>query len=407
MRACRLVSSALIALAWNSIATGKVDEAARLFHDARDNSGPVTQSAASPAATGTGRLYLYRQGRFLGKITHFSAYVGDTFLAEIHNAEYASMEVPAGTVLITAAGPIIGKHHIPFGGSWASEPGCAGLKWRRLALESIADIEGCKSRIGALANICGSTVEGCFMCPLETIRVPGCNYQLNGASLGYQLLLEVGAAIRLKLDVEAGKTYYVRWSLSLRNHPQPYKMELVDEATGVKEIKHEHLAKETDEDNLGQVSIRPPATRSVAAQIASLTDAHADGARRGTEEIFHAIFRGDLEQVRGLIEVNADLVHSKDADGESALHHAVEEGHKDVVEFLLAKGADVNAKANNGTTPLHVAAVGGNKEVAELLLANRAEVNTKNDKGETPLQLAERLHHEDVAELLRQHGGYE
>jgi len=34
------------------------------------------------------------------------------------------------------------------------------------------------------------------------------------------------------------------------------------------------------------------------------------------------------------------------------LHHAVYEGHKETVELLIAKGADVNAKDEDGDTPL-------------------------------------------------------
>ena len=110
------------------------------------------------------------------------------------------------------------------------------------------------------------------------------------------------------------------------------------------------------------------------------------------------------------------------------------DGHKDVVELLLANKAEVNAKDNvgldafalcgggwatrtwrnccwptrpmsmprnnDGVTPLHLAALNGHKDVAELLLANKAEVNAKDNHGETPLHLAAVNGHKDVAELL-------
>ena len=104
--------------------------------------------------------------------------------------------------------------------------------------------------------------------------------------------------------------------------------------------------------------------------------------------------------------------------GETHLHHAAKYGRKEVVELLIAKGADVNAKRNNGQTPLHRAAGGGHKEVAELLIDNGADVNSKIEAGQytgTPLDWAEGVSRRDspevkaskkgIADFLRKHGG--
>ena len=63
------------------------------------------------------------------------------------------------------------------------------------------------------------------------------------------------------------------------------------------------------------------------------------------------------------------------------LHWAAVGGHKDVVELLLAHGAEVNARYSDGYTPLHYAAANGHKDVVELLLANEADVNAKDEHG--------------------------
>ena len=77
-------------------------------------------------------------------------------------------------------------------------------------------------------------------------------------------------------------------------------------------------------------------------------------------------------------------------------------GHKEVVELLIAKGADVNAKDMFGKTPLHHAAGYGRKEIVELLIAKGADVNAKGKYGITPLDLAD---NKEIAALLRKHGG--
>ena len=87
------------------------------------------------------------------------------------------------------------------------------------------------------------------------------------------------------------------------------------------------------------------------------------------------------------------------------LHYAAWEGHKEIAELLIAKGADVNAKDKNSATPLHLAAEYDHKEIAELLIANGADVNAKRSDGSTPLDWAIGRKHSETADLLRKHGG--
>lgn len=167
--------------------------------------------------------------------------------------------------------------------------------------------------------------------------------------------------------------------------------------------------------------------------------------------------KGDFRVVKALLKRNPGLVLSKDLCGMTPLHLAVQRGHKDMVELLLANGANVNAKDNGGKeplywsrrtevnelllankaehtihdlarigdlarlktmlksnpdavfsrdpdkdgyTPLHWAAQNCPKEVAELLLANKAEVNAKDDRGCTPLHVAAVSGRKDVVKLL-------
>jgi ankyrin repeat protein len=117
-------------------------------------------------------------------------------------------------------------------------------------------------------------------------------------------------------------------------------------------------------------------------------------------EIQDAAKNGDLAKVRVLLKENPDLVFSKDNYGGTPLLWAAMEGHKDVVELLLANKADINVKANDGTTPLITAVVFGHKDVVELLLAQKPDVNAKTNIGATALHAAADKGYKAVAEML-------
>ena len=117
---------------------------------------------------------------------------------------------------------------------------------------------------------------------------------------------------------------------------------------------------------------------------------------------------GHKEVVKLLLAKKAD-VNAKAAfaiDGEikggmTPLHRAAaQKDNKEVVELLLASKANVNAKSNDGTTPLHIASKKDNIEVVELLLAYKADINAKKKDGTTPLHEAAEEGNKEVANLL-------
>ncbi len=69
----------------------------------------------------------------------------------------------------------------------------------------------------------------------------------------------------------------------------------------------------------------------------------------------------------------------------------------------------MNAKNNRDMTPLYHAAVKGHKEIVELLIAKGTDVNAKvalgPKQGLTPLDAANETNHPEIAALLRKHGG--
>ena len=119
---------------------------------------------------------------------------------------------------------------------------------------------------------------------------------------------------------------------------------------------------------------------------------------RGTP-LFQAAIKDHKNVVQFLLDRGADP-NKADNYGQTPLHYAALRGHKDVVKLLLDRGAQPNMYFL-GNTPLHEAACNGYKDVVELLLDRGAESNKRAGiDGFTPLHLAARYGHKNVVEHL-------
>ncbi|EAT40147.1 AAEL008117-PA [Aedes aegypti] len=96
---------------------------------------------------------------------------------------------------------------------------------------------------------------------------------------------------------------------------------------------------------------------------------------------------GQSEVVRILIDHSA--VHTPDRKMQTALHLAAKNGHLEVVRMLLAQRlVNVNATDEDGWTALHYAVDDERKNLVELLLSNSAWVTIRTRDGLTPVDLA-------------------
>ncbi len=138
-------------------------------------------------------------------------------------------------------------------------------------------------------------------------------------------------------------------------------------------------------------------------------------------DIFCAAALGDVDQATLLLKKNPELLRATCALGvfsssdartrnlETPLHWAVSCNQKEMVKFLLDRGADPNARGYFGCTPLHYART---REMVELLLqrkwlVRRVNINAADDDGRTPLHWAKEGYNSDpeVVELLTKAGG--
>ncbi|KAF7069931.1 hypothetical protein CFC21_075500 [Triticum aestivum] len=90
--------------------------------------------------------------------------------------------------------------------------------------------------------------------------------------------------------------------------------------------------------------------------------------------VAHAVTNGNLPAVKYLIDHGAD-VHQQRAKGNiTLLHAAAVHGYSEIVKFLLARGADVNAVSDLGTALTH-AAIRGFPSIVKTLLEHNADPN--------------------------------
>jgi ankyrin repeat protein len=132
---------------------------------------------------------------------------------------------------------------------------------------------------------------------------------------------------------------------------------------------------------------------------------------RGQPALRQAVTLDRREMVTALLDAGCDPNIRSEMDGtgekgETALITAAWWGRTELVKVLVARKANVNARADNGVTALHDAARMSRIEIVRFLLSHGADVNAKSDRGETPLdESACYGEHPQMAQLLRSHGG--
>ena len=113
-----------------------------------------------------------------------------------------------------------------------------------------------------------------------------------------------------------------------------------------------------------------------------------------------AASKGDIKDVRLILERGANFLNLPGAESRTALQWASKNGHGAVVQMLLDHGADVNLECALSGTALHTASSQGHSAIVEILLCNGADVNAINLACETPLHLAADQGYHTITQLL-------
>jgi ankyrin repeat protein len=112
------------------------------------------------------------------------------------------------------------------------------------------------------------------------------------------------------------------------------------------------------------------------------------------------------ELVELLVASGADVTIATEA-GITPLHGAAKKGEPEIARVLMAHGANANAQTTEGMTPLHLASIYGQTQVVRLLLEHGADINAKDSKARTALAMAIERRHDEIVTLLKQQGAQE
>ncbi|WBA83658.1 ankyrin repeat domain-containing protein [Endozoicomonas sp. GU-1] len=121
----------------------------------------------------------------------------------------------------------------------------------------------------------------------------------------------------------------------------------------------------------------------------------ADELSSEDKNLLKAAGNGDLGSVQALLEQGADI-EARDWSGKTPLFLAVMSENPDVLNVLLAADACLNARDCYGQTPLHKAR---SREIVNELLAWGADIEAKDNDKATPLMCA--ITHHDRLEAAK------
>ena len=151
------------------------------------------------------------------------------------------------------------------------------------------------------------------------------------------------------------------------------------------------------------------------------------------KDIFELARYGSVDEVKALMNINADTINVSNGRGYLPLTLACYNGNVDVAEFLASKVKNIDGlssfgtplmaaayknqiqivkvllkhKANtnyadaNGTTALHYAVINRSAIVVEELLKAGADKKLKDNRGKTALDYAELTEEKEIIELLK------
>ncbi len=128
---------------------------------------------------------------------------------------------------------------------------------------------------------------------------------------------------------------------------------------------------------------------------------------KGNTPLSWAAYKEYWEIFQMLLDAGVDIERGNNYEekngnrfGETVLISAAIKGRKDIVEYILASGADVDGVDKDGDTALMEVARQGNINIMDVLLAAGAEINRGNQHGVTALATANNFEQPEAVKYL-------
>ena len=117
--------------------------------------------------------------------------------------------------------------------------------------------------------------------------------------------------------------------------------------------------------------------------------------------VIHYASNSDLLQiVKYLIENRKVDLNTKGYFERTPLHKACENGYLPIVDYLISKGANIEAKDKEGKTPLHYACSNNHSLIVGYLISKGANIEAMDENGRTPLHHASYSSKIDIVKFL-------
>jgi len=142
------------------------------------------------------------------------------------------------------------------------------------------------------------------------------------------------------------------------------------------------------EDNQGHKPLFYAEEGSEMQWVLSVGPGLEDKDYRGFTALRAFVRRGDLKTVQSLLDAGANIDGQGGQDNSTLIFEAAKEQSMDMLELLLTRGADIEARDSQGRTALSQAAFQGDASAVQRLLDHKADISAMNSDGYTPLHQA-------------------